>query len=42
MKENNMRNGQLKASNNLQIDTENQFVLHYGILQIQLKELNPH
>lgn len=31
MKEDHMRNGQLKAGYNLQIATENQFVLHYDI-----------
>lgn len=31
MKDDHMRNGQLKAGYNLQIATENQFVLHYGI-----------
>lgn len=31
MKDDHMRNGQLKASYNLQIATENQFVLHYDI-----------
>ena len=31
MKEDHMRNGQLKAGYNLQIATENQFVLHYDV-----------
>ena len=31
MKEDNMKNGQLKAAYNLQIATENQFVLHYDV-----------
>ena len=31
MKEDPMKNGQLKAAYNLQIATENQFVLHYDI-----------
>ena len=31
MKDDPMRNGQLKAGYNLQIATENQFVLHYDI-----------
>jgi len=31
MKEDHMKNGQLKAAYNLQIATENQFVLHYDV-----------
>ncbi len=31
MKEDHMKNGQLKAGYNLQIATENQFVLHYDV-----------
>ena len=31
MKEDHMKNGQLKAAYNLQIATENQFVLHYNV-----------
>jgi hypothetical protein len=33
MKDDHMQNGQLKAAYNVQIGTENQFVLHYGIYQ---------
>ena len=35
MKEDHMKNGQLKAAYNLQIATENQFVLHYDIFSNQ-------
>lgn len=33
MKEDHMRNGQLKPAYNIQISTENQFLTHYGIYQ---------
>ena len=33
MKEDHMRNGQLKPAYNVQISTENQFITHYGIYQ---------
>ncbi len=33
MQDDPMRNGQLKAGYNLQIATENQFVLHYDIFE---------
>ncbi|TRX58517.1 IS5/IS1182 family transposase, partial [Carboxylicivirga sp. M1479] len=31
MKEDHMKNGQLKPAYNVQISTENQFITHYGI-----------
>lgn len=39
MKEDHMKNGQLKAGYNLQIATENQFVLHYDIFPNQTDTL---
>lgn len=33
MKEDHMKNGQLKPAYNIQISTENQFLTHYGIYQ---------
>ena len=50
MKEDHMKNGQLKASYNLQITTENQFVLHYDVFSnptdtktlLPLLETYPH
>ncbi|QLB49101.1 IS1182 family transposase [Streptococcus sanguinis] len=50
MKEDHMRNGQLKAAYNLQIATENQFVLHYDVFSnptdtktlLPLLETYPH
>jgi hypothetical protein len=33
MKEDHMKNGQLKPTYNTQISTQNQFILHYGIYQ---------
>ena len=43
MKEDHMKNGQLKATYNLQIATENQFVLHYDVFSnpIDTKTLLP-
>lgn len=43
MKEDYMKNGQLKATYNLQIATENQFVLHYDVFSnpINTKTLLP-
>ena len=33
MKEDAMKNGQLKPAYNLQISTENQFITHFGVFQ---------
>jgi len=33
MKEDHMKNGQLKPAYNVQISTENQFITHFGIYQ---------
>ena len=39
MKEDHMKNGQLKAAYNLQIATENQFVLHYDVFTMMSSQI---